>query len=441
MVITLAIVGFIVVLTTLWIMSLRVIVDTNSVHIVQRNNKTVSYGKDSGNGNVYYNFPEFIPLLGVTSVTLPLSVFDINLNSYEAYDKGRLPFNVDIKAFFRIVDSNTSASRVSSFNELRDQLEGIVQGSVRSIMANSELEAIMSERSIYGEKFTSEVSEQLKEWGVVPVKNIELMDIRDSSESEVIANIMAKKKSQIQMESRVTVAENNRKAMDAEIEANKEVKLKQEEARKEVGLREVEVGKEVNISSEKAAQTVKSEKKITTEKELEIVELDAIKRQEIERKSGVIKAEEEKEKQILDAEAKLEAKNKEAKGIAAEGKARADAEKDMQLARVTAEITLAKEVGENENYQEYLVRIEEVKAGKEVGIAKAEALTKADVKVIANGGDVDSGLSSVMDLFSSKGGTSVGGMLEGLGQTDLGQKLLGKFISGDDKKEDLIPDA
>lgn len=38
----------------------------------------------------------------------------------------------------------------------------------------------MDERDQYGDKFTEAVKEQLKEWGVKTVKNIELMDVRDS---------------------------------------------------------------------------------------------------------------------------------------------------------------------------------------------------------------------------------------------------------------------
>lgn len=174
-------------------MPLRRVVPTNVVHIVQYCKKTVSYGKGQAGGNVYYEFPRWLPIFGLTKRELPVSNFDLDLQGYEAYDKDRLPFVLDIKAFFRINDTNEAANKVESFPELRNHLTGIVQGAVRSIMANARLEDIMSERSVYGEKFTLAVSEQLKEWGVIPVKNIELMDLRDGKESKVIENIMAKK--------------------------------------------------------------------------------------------------------------------------------------------------------------------------------------------------------------------------------------------------------
>ena len=57
------------------ILDLRRVVPTNQVHIVQRAKQTISYGKDTENGNTYYEFPSWIPILGITKVVLPVSVF------------------------------------------------------------------------------------------------------------------------------------------------------------------------------------------------------------------------------------------------------------------------------------------------------------------------------------------------------------------------------
>ncbi|MBO7081506.1 MAG: hypothetical protein J6V99_05670 [Neisseriaceae bacterium] len=59
----------------------RVVVPTNEVHIVQSAKKTMSYGKDTGNGNTYYKFPSWMPLIGVTTIALPVSVFAIKKDS------------------------------------------------------------------------------------------------------------------------------------------------------------------------------------------------------------------------------------------------------------------------------------------------------------------------------------------------------------------------
>lgn len=421
----------------------RRVVPTNEVHIVQSSKATVSYGKDSGNGNTYYEWPSWMPLFGVTKVRLPVNIFDLDLEGYEAYDQGRLPFVVDVKAFFQITNSNIAAQSVLSFDELREQLKAIVQGAVRVILASNSIETILQGRSTFGEQFTKEVAEQLTRWGVSAVKNIELMDIRDSNQGSVIRNIMDKKKSLIEMESRSEVAKNKKVASVAEIEAQREVDFQKQVAMQSIGLRTIEAEREVALQKEAKIQALTDQMKVTKDKEMAVAQVAAVRDAEItrdvelvkaeqNRKTALIQAEAYKDSTILTAQGKLEAKRREAEGISVEGQAKADAEKAMQLAPVAAQITLAKEIGANESYQKYLITVKQVEAQQAVGIEQAKALEQADVKVIANTGAPTSGLSSVMDLFSSRGGTELGAMLEGLGNTEKGQALLGTL--GLDKK-------
>lgn len=123
----------------------------------------------------------------------------------------------------------------------------------------------------------------------------------------------------------------------------------------------------------------------------------------------------------------MESKRRESEGIAVEGAARADAEKAMQLAPVQAQIVLAKEIGNNDAYQKYLITIEQVKANQQVGIEQAKALSHAELKIIANSGSVENGMKGLMDIFSSTGGTNVGAMFEGIAQTEQGKALLVKM--------------
>lgn len=412
----------------------RIVVPTNEVHIVQSSKATVSYGKDTGNGNTYYKWPSWIPKLGVTRVILPTSVFDLDLSAYEAYDKGRLPFVVDVKAFFRITDSNVAAARIASFAELNDQLKDVVQGAVRTILASSEIEEIMQGRSKFGKEFTDEVSEQLKTWGVAPVKNLELMDIRDSKDSVVIRNIMEKKKSQIEKESRVEVAKNKQLAQTAEIEAQQQVDLHKQNAAQSVGLRTVEAQRQVEIAQQEKTQAIKEQERLTKEKEMAVFRVAATRQAELEREASLVKADQDKQTTILEAEATLEAKRRDAEAIRIQGEARASAEKAIQLAPVEAQIVLAKEIGSNESYQKYLVTIKQVEASQAVGMEQAKALEKADVKIISNSSGPVEGLNSVLDLFSSGGGMKVGAMLEGLSQTDAGKALLTKAGIGSETK-------
>lgn len=420
-------------------MLFRVVVPQNEVHSVQSAKTTVSYGKGMDAGNTYYAWPSWIPFIGVVSTVLPVSVFKLDLDGYEAYDRGRLPFALDISAFFRIEEPNMAAQRVSDFKVLNDQLKSILQGACRTILASKEIEEILEGRAEFGDAFTKEVLEQLKSWGVVPVKNIELMDIRDSSGSSVIKNIMEKKKSLIERQSRVEVAENMKVAQIAEIEAQREAEMSKQQAHQAIGIRTAEKEREVGIAKEQSAQQVAEQNKITQEKNIEVIRVQEIGTAEIKKKTQIISAEEkkmtdiiraegDKQKAILTAEAALETEKRNAEGVKLNGEAKATAEKLFLLAPVDAQITLAKEIGENQGYQGYLIKLREIEATQAVGIEQAAALKNADVKVIANAGTIDNGMSKVTDVFSSGGGQNIAAMVEGFMQTEAGKAIVTKFI-------------
>lgn len=470
------------VILLIYILKLRRIVPTNVVHIVQRGNKTVSYGVGKGS-NVYYEFPKWFPVIGIEVRILPVSNFDIDLKNYSAYDKDRVPFLVDVKAFFHISDTNVAAAKVASFDELRGQLENVVQGAVRSILAKSKLEEIMEERSIFGEQFTQAVNADLKNWGVESIKNIELMDVRDSDDSNVIHQIMAKRMSAIDMESRTEVAKNKKAAEQAELEAQKEIDVTKAETEKIAGeaqasseqaikIAKAESIKKSGIAEQEALSEIEKSKKITAEQVMEVVKVKQIKQAEIDRETAVITAEQAKKTLEIESEAnknkleidakanlikletdakankvkveteaaaRLEAQKKDAEGKASVGKAEAEvikmkgeseaeAKKLMELAGVTAQTTLAEKIGENKSYQDYLIRVKEVEVSQVIGVAQyesmAKALADADLKLLVNSGDVHSGIGKLSDLFTSKGGSQLNGMIESLKQTEEGKAIL-----------------
>jgi flotillin len=456
----------------IYVLSLRRIVPTNVVHIVQRGGNTTSYGVGN-ESNVYYEFPKWIPKLGVDVQILPVSNFDIELNSYSAYDKDRVPFLVDIKAFFHIADTNKAAQKVESFIEMKNQLENVVQGTVRSILAKSKLEDIMEERSIFGEKFTENVKEDLKNWGVVAIKNIELMDIRDAQGSKVIEQIMAKRMSAIDMESRSEVALNRKKAQQAELEAQQQIDVTRAETEKlageaqarsqqAIGIAKAESEKQSGIAKQIAISEIAKSEKLTAEQQMEVVKINEIKQAEINKEKAIINAEQEKKrieietqankyKIEVDADAKLNEQKKQAEGvksigqaeaeiIKAKGISEAESKKAMELAGVTAQTTLAKEIGENKPYQEYLVKIKEVEVSQVIGVAQyesiAKALSQADLKLLINSGDVHSGIGKLTDLFSAKGASQLNGMIEGLKQTEEGEAILSVIDKLKPKKND-----
>lgn len=430
-------------------LTLRRVVEPNEVHIVQARGHTRSYGKGQTAGNAYYSWPSWLPVIGIQTSVLPLSVFDISLDAYDAYDQGRVPFEVDIKAFFRVHDSNQAAERVSDFSQLRVQLTAVLQGAVRSILAKHDIEKIMSERATFGTEFTEEVDHHLKEWGVCSVKSIELMDIRDTADAKTISNIMAKKSSHIEMESRIEVANNKQQAQSAEILAEQAVHIAQQEAEQKVGQRSAEKTKAVGIADQKAKQDIAQESATTAEKDMAVQRVQTVRAAEIAREALivaadqqrqtsvikadgdkqqlVIRAEAEKQQTVLKGEAVRDAEKARAEAVLAVGNNEAEVIKNKELAPVTAQITLAKEIGENLGYQRYLIDIRTVEATEKVGVTQASALAAADIRVIANAGKPAEGISSVMDMFTSKGGANLGSALEAFAQTPMGEQLLKTF--------------
>jgi flotillin len=438
-VIPVAVVAFLVITAILLSFAWRVVVDTNKVHIVQSRKKTTSYGVGAEHGNVYYRVPSFIPVWGVTTIELPVSNFDLSLNSYKAYDKDRVPFELDITAFMRIADTNTAAARVSSFTDLKTQLQSVVQGAVRKILSSYDINTVMGDRSTFGQQFTDEVKAELANWGVEPVKNLELMDIRDSDGSKVIANIMAKKTSFIEMESRVEVAKNQQAAKEAEIAAGQAVLIREQEAQQQVGERTAQQERATGIAKEKSRQDIQQEAAITKEREMEVLSVETQRNAEITKKAQVVLAEQQRDTDVIKAEAQkkttvlisegnLQEAKLTAEGIKAKGEAEAAAKQAMETAPVQAQILLAQEIGENQGYQKYLIDLREVEASQVVGVAQAAALQKAEIKIIANNDTASKGLNSVGELFSSTGGTKLGAMVEGFAQTEEGRKLIDKFI-------------
>ncbi len=425
----------VLVISLLMVIFYRRVVPTNMVHIVQSQKKTTSYGTDQEGSNVYYAWPSWFPKIGVTVIKLPVSNFDLSLKDYEAYDTDRVPFIVDVTAFFRISDTSKAAKRIKDVDGLIKQLSLITQGSVRRVLASDEINAIMIERSKFGDAFTEQLKDLLDEWGVESVKSMELMDIRDADGSKVISNIMAKKKSAIEMESRVEVAKNDQAAETAEIDAKQAVDIRQQDALQAVGQRTAEKNKEVGIADEQSEQEVLTQTVITKTRDMDVKRVEKVKAAEILRDEMIVQANQTKLTTVIVAEGNLDAKKRESEGIEIEGAAKAEAARLMKLAPVAAMIELAKEIGSNPGYQKYLAQIEAIKAYLAVGGAQAEALQKADVKIIANAGDATSGMKNAMDLFTSKGGTNLASMIEAFSQTPMGSSLLSSLGVEDSVKD------
>lgn len=429
---------------------LRRVVPTNMVHIVQSRSQSTSYGYGNKTGNVYYRWPSGLPFIGVTVTELPINNFEVPLNDYVAYDKDRVPFILDVCGFFVIGDTNVAAAKCANIDGLKKQLTTILQGSIRSILAQYDINQIMADRSTFGTAFTKEVEDGLQQWGVRPVRNIELMDIRDAKDSNVIHNIMSMKTADIQAKSRIAVATANQEASSKEITTKQQLDLQNSDAERSVQERNAANSAAVGIASQQSKQQVLEQENLTVTKQQEVARTKALREAEIASAAAIVLAEQQKQTAILAAQASLEAKKLAAEVVRVQGQADADAvrvqgeaaaaaETAKLMAPVTAQVELANKLGANEAYQNYLLSIKNIEAqleaAKAQAAAMATALSKAEVKIIANTGSANEGLKSASQLFTSQGGTALGTMLEGLNNTPQGAQILKAVKSFSDNSD------
>lgn len=444
-----------------YIMSqLRKVVSTNEAHVVQKWNSSVAFGKWFEWGNVYYAWPSWVPGIWISVQKLPLSIFDLQLNDYKAYDSGKVPFQVDITAFFEIKEPETAAQKVETISELRNQLNETLKWVVRKVLASKDIVDIMESRTEIKQEFFDEVYKAAKSWGIM-LQNVEFMDIRDADGSQVVTNIMMKKRSQIEAESQIEVAENQKNAIiekenkesearaaaaaaksRADIvssDAEREAELKVIENEKLTQNQEIEKERILAVQKEEAKQKLYEAEKLTKEKELAVKQVEEEKNAEIAKSIELIKADEQKQKIIIDAQAEKEEIELRAQADKIKVELEAEAQKkkieSIGIARAkeldyigTAKAKNKTQMAEalnsfDKEALDYMKKELDVNLSEIVDLEKAKALSKADIKVIStwkNGGEW---VKSFMDLFSANGGSNIWAMVEAAKNTMWEEKV------------------
>lgn len=455
---------WLIVLLFLWTL-LRKVVATNEVHVVQKGKNSIPYGRWSEAWNVYFAWPSWVPVFWVSVTKLPLSIFDLQLRDYKAYDIWKVPFQVDITAFFEIKNAELAAQKVYTINELKEQLNETLKWVVRKILASKDIVEIMESRAEIKNEFYQEVFEAVKSWWV-DLKNVEFMDIRDWEWSEVVTNIMLKKRSFIEAESRKEVAVNKRNAEIAEENARAEARAAAAKAHSEADIiesdairladlkkienekltqnQEIEKERILSVQKEEAKQKIYIAEKETTANKLAIKQLEDEKNAEIAKNIELIKADEQKQKTIIDSEAEKRSTELDAEAEKIKVMLQAEAEKtrieSIWLAKAkeidyigTAEAKNKEQMAKALNMFsleafDFLKKELDVKVAEIVDLEKAKALSKADVKIISTWKNWWEWVNSFMDLFSANWGTNIWAMIEATKNT-IWEEKVNSFIN------------
>ena len=173
--------------------SLRKVVATNEVHIVQSKNKTVVYGKNTKTGNVYREIPPWVPGFGVIVTQLPSTILNISFSDFVVRDNNMIPFVVGVRAYVVIEDYILAATRIFTINELKEHLTGVLQTIVRKTFGQKSLIDILKERNDFGSIFTEACKEEFKLWGTAPLGTIEIVSLGDYKDYKILQEIETRK--------------------------------------------------------------------------------------------------------------------------------------------------------------------------------------------------------------------------------------------------------
>ncbi len=413
------------VFVVLWAINLRQVVEPNVIHAVTARRTVTYYGTDEA-GRSYYKWPEWMPIIGVQVKELPTDVFAINLNNHKAWDKDNVPFKLAVTALFKLdLNKLPEAFRsIQSMERLKDQLGEIIESVVRETLATFDILVILRDRQALSQKFKEAIENSAGELGITAVRDVAIKQIEDADGSNAIEAIRAQKQATHDRESRVRVAEENKTAQEAEINAALAITLAQEQQREEAGKREASASLAVQLAKETTNQQTEEARLLTTQKSLAVVRYQDTEKANIELEVAKTEAEAKAKEVEIAAAAALVQEQRKAEGVEAAGRAAAAAEQEMQMATVHAQIQLAKELAENVAYQQYLLDKYRVDAAEKVGLENAKALAKANLQFFVTGPNTSEGLNAAASKFSPEAGLNLGSALEGLMATPVGKKVV-----------------
>lgn len=412
----LQIVGVVVILILIYyIVTLRKIVPPNAADVVVNvkggriysGDQTVTASQKPE--PVYYQWPAWLPFLGVTVRRMPLNIIEIPIKNFETFAKGNPRFTVDVSVYCKITDVNEAARRFPEIpgspitESFRKGIQEIVIGAVRTATANYNIEDIIAKREELASVVKSELETDFKKWGC-EITNVAFVSIRDPDDdsSTVVFDISNKKEAEINATSRMEVANRKRQAEIAEAEAREAAERRKIEADEQIAMR----GQEMKMR-------VAEQQQLATVKEMEVYQTQEIRKAEIDGDAAIKVAERQKQatvelanatKQKLQLEGEGQAKNKElvgtAEAVVVQKKLEADAAGQLAIAKA------------QEYQQNNAIEVLRLEVNQAVAKAYATALQNAKVEYIGSGHPRD-----FLDLFTPEGGMSVGGALKTLQRT------------------------
>src|SRR2546427_5498357 len=106
-------------------------------------------------------------------VKMDLRVVTIDVSKQEVMTRDNVPATVDAVVYFRVVDPNAAVVKVENFGKATSL---IAQTTLRSVLGQSPLDDLLSQRDIINQKLQEIIDKQTEPWGV-KVTSVEVKEV------------------------------------------------------------------------------------------------------------------------------------------------------------------------------------------------------------------------------------------------------------------------
>lgn len=360
------------------------VVSASEAHLVITPTKKMVVSADpkvrkGTNNNTYFSIPSWVVGFGRTVRKMDVTIKEL-LIQQETYEVAQARYLVSSSTKYRIVDVETAAETFINNQELKEMLQEVVRAAVRTVTVKYDVVDARSKKKEISDAIEIEMRDDLAAWGLKLV-SFQLVNFEDTQESAVISDISKRREVEIASRTREENAERKKQARVTEADAEREAREKEIETEKVVGQKQQDKLAAISI-----------QEKLAKEQEYEVRKVEIVKQAEIDKSKAIVKAEEDRETEKI---------HKEQKQLEGEGDRLRDEERAKGEAAPIREKGLA-EAQAKDKLQEALNKFKDeairaliaeklVQKDLEIGVATANALMSADLKVFAGGGDGKAG--------------------------------------------------
>ena len=362
------------------------VVTSGGKEVIASDPKIATHGR-----RAYFKFPAGIPVIGKQVRIVDLTIQELAIEQ-ETYEKNQARFIVTSSTKFRVVDVLRASETFVDEEDLKKQLEEIIKAATRAVTVLYDVTEVRASKTLIQDAIRKEITDDFQAWGLELV-NFQLGDFFDTKESKIITNISLRREVEIETTTQEQNADKHRQA-----------RMKVADAEEAAKSREISKDKVIKEREQNMLRDIALQEQLTAEKQLEVIKTRTLVQANIDKDKAAINAEQAKRVAVIEAEQNKEVTeisrqmaeiNKEKMRFEGEGErlkaeevAKGAAAPILQnlLAEAEGKVKLQEALsGFNDIAIRALTAQQIVEANMKVGIATADALKSADVKLFAGG--------------------------------------------------------